>query len=385
MKKYRHSGLAAAGVALALASTACVSGGAGAEDDTLKVGYIGGASGFSAAFGVPTRQGVQAAAKDINKDGGILGRKVEIVVADDKGDPNASQTAMRRLFSEDVQFVVSGSSSAATLAHQGVAAKNQMLVVSPIGSDPAIIEKQEGTPWYFVNVPSNDQLGEAVAQYAIEDDDIDSVAVLERDDAYGVSTTDGFVEKAKSGDLDVTDVITYAVEKKEFGSDLVSALNKKPDALFLSGYAEDSGLIAKQARAAGFDGPLLGTSPMTADQYPKVAGGSAADGTLVSTASALLVDSNADDEQREFAETWAEKNGTRPNDYQLAAYDSLYALKHAIEAADSTDTAAARDALLEVEFDGVSGLVGFDDEGASRRSVYVVERSDGDWTDPAKS
>jgi branched-chain amino acid transport system substrate-binding protein len=384
MKKYRHAWMVAGGT-LVLALSACGSGGAAADDDTIRIGYIGGASGFSAAFGVPTRQGVEAAAEDINDDGGILGRKVEIVVADDKGDPNASQTAMRRLASDGIQFVVSGSSSAATLAHQGVAASNEVLVVSPIGSDPAIVENQEGTPWYFVNVPSNDQLGEAVAQHAVDDPAIESVAVFERDDAYGVSTSEGFTETAEPGGLTITDVITYAVDKKEFGSDLVKALGKNPDAIFLSGYAEDSGLIAKQARAAGFSGALLGTSPMTADQYVEVAGSSAADGTFVSTASALLVESNADAEQLEFAEVWTEENGTRPNDYQLAAYDSLYALKHAIESADSVDPTKARDALLDVEFDGVSGLVGFDDQGASRRPVYVVERSSDGWVAPATS
>lgn len=384
----RFSALISLGAVAAVVLSGCVSGntgggnGEGDAKEPLKVGYIGGASGFSAAFGVPTRQGVEAAAKDINEKGGIAGRQVEIVVADDKGDPNTSQTTMRRLASDGIKFVVSGSSSAATLAHQTVSAQSKVLVVSPIGSDPAIIDKQEGTPWYFVNVPSNTALGEAVADHAIKDGTIKSVAVFKRDDAYGVSTSAGFIAAVESGGLKVLNTVTYPVDRKEFGSDLVNVLGGSPDALFLSGYAEDSGLIAKQARAAGFSGPILGTSPMTSPQYIEVAGGAAADNTFVSTASALLVESNSNPEQLEFAKAWADEYGNRPNDYQLAAYDSLFALKNAIEKAGKVDAEAARDALLSEEFDGVSGHVAFDDRGASRRPVYVVERSAGAWVDP---
>lgn len=379
--KTRRTLAAVVATALAISLSACGTGG-GSSGDELKIGYIGGASGFSAAFGVPTRDGVEAAVKAVNADGGVLGRKIKLVIADDKGDPTASQTAMRRLASDGVQLAISGSSSAASLAHQSVAAQNQVLVISPIGSDPAIIENQEGTPWYLVNVPSNTIFGATMAEQAKKSGTINSVAVFDRDDAYGNTITAGFVDKAKEVGLKVTGVRTYAIDKKDFGSDLISALGAEPDALFLSGYAEDSGLIAKQARAAGFTGTILGTSPMTSPQYIEVAGEKGANQSYISTASALLVQSNASEEQLEFVASWTKENGQAPNDYQLAAYDSLMAMVQAIEKADSTDAAKVRDALLKTEFTGVSGPVGFDDDGASRRPVYVVEYLDGMWQEP---
>lgn len=378
----RYSTRMVLGVVAAAAMLLSACGSSSEPGDTesagpIQIGYIGGLSGFSAAFSVPALDGVKFAIDEINKSGGINGRQIELTTVDDKGDPTASQTEMKRLISDGIGLIISGSSSAATLAHESVVIQNKVLAISPIASDPKVTSQQTGTPWYLVNVPNNTALGSTIAEYAATTMGLGSTAVFERDDAYGQTITDGFVGNV--GAMSISSTTTYPVDRKDFSSDLVSALKSSPASVFLSGYAEDAGLIAKQARAAGFDGPLLGTNPMTAPQYSDIAGNAAAN-TYVSTSSAFLGSTERSDAQEQFVKAWTEAKGSEPNDYQVTAYDCVQVLKLAIEKTSSTDPATVRDYLLSMQpYDGASGQIGFDEHGASLRKIFVVRYENGTW------
>lgn len=362
---------------------AFVIGLAQAQSQTIKIGYIGGLSGGTAAFGVPAFEGVQFAVDEINASGGIGGAQIELVSYDDQGDPFNAQQGISRLAAQGVGFLVSGSSSAGALAQVPRLYEEGAVAITPLGSDPAITVKNTeypGAPAMFANIPNNTNLGDSIARFAAEELAVKSVAVFVRDDAYGQSITSGFEAAAREAGVEVVRRVTYPVGAQDFSSDLAVVISRRPDAIFLSGYAPDSGLIARQARLYGFTGPLLATNPVTAPQYTEVAG-SAAEGTYVS--SALNMGGERSELEDQFYAKWNAATGKDPNSYQLGAYDSVYILRAAIESV-GTDVEAVRDFLAQVaDYPGVSGSITFNDDGSATKPIYIVHRDEGGWTQVA--
>lgn len=357
--------------------------GAATAQETIKLGYIGGLSGGTAAFGVPAFEGVQFAVNEINAAGGINGAQIELVSYDDQGDPFNSQQGISRLSAQGVDFLVSGSSSAGALAQVPRLYEEGAVAITPLGSDPAITQKNteyDGPPAMFANIPNNTELGAWIARFAAESLDAKSVAVFVRDDAYGQSIASGFESAATAAGIEITRRVTYPVSAQDFSSDLAVVISRKPDAIFLSGYAPDSGLIARQARLYGFNGPLLATNPVTAPQYAEVAAG-AATNTYVS--SALNMGGELTPVEQQFYTTWNAATGNNPNSYQLGAYDSVYLLKAAIEAV-GLDVNAVREYLGQVAgYAGVSGTITFNTDGSASKPIYFVHYDQGAWTQVA--
>lgn len=357
--------------------------GAVSAQGTIKFGYIGGLSGGTAAFGVPAHEGVQFAVNEINAAGGINGAQIELVSYDDQGDPFNAQQGISRLSAQGVDFIVSGSSSAGALAQVPRLYEEGVVAITPLGSDPAITQKNteyDGAPAMFTNIPNNTELGASIARFAADELDVKTVAVFVRDDAYGQSIAAGFEAAAAAAGIEVTRRVTYPVSAQDFSSDLAVVISRRPDAIFLSGYAPDSGLIARQARLYGFSGPLLATNPVTAPQYTEVAADAAVN-TYVSSALNMGGELTAVEEQ--FYATWNAATGNNPNSYQLGAYDSVYLLKAAIEAV-GTDVDAVRAYLGQVAgYAGVSGTITFNDDGSATKPIYFVRYDQGAWTQVA--
>lgn len=343
----------------------------------IVIGYVGGLSGPTAAFGKPALEGVEFAVEEINRQGGIMGRRVELVSVDDQGDPFRAQQAIDRLVSQGVRWIISGSSSAGALAQVPRVRYHKVVAITPLGSDPRITASNQGDPWFFANIPNNTMLGGAIARFAARKLFLREVAVFVRDDAYGQSITDGFAMIGLVDGLKLVTKVTYPVTAQDFRSDLAKVLARRPDAIFLSGYAADAGLIAKQARMLGFTGTLLGTNPLTSPQYREIAG-DASENTYVSSAT------NADprrrtDAESSFVEKWQLAKGQAPNAYQSGAYDAVYLFKRAIEAV-GTDPGAVRGFLLELrDYSGASGTFSFKPDGSVAKPVYIVRLVGGRW------
>ncbi|MFS8543753.1 MAG: ABC transporter substrate-binding protein, partial [Limnochordales bacterium] len=324
-------------------------------------------------------EGVRFAVDEINRQGGIAGRQVEVVPFDDQGDPFRAQQGVDRLATQGIRFIVSGSSSAGALGQVPRAYENRVVMITPLGSDPAITQRNleyEGDPWFFANIPSNDDLGRSIARYAAQELNVRQVAVFVRDDAYGLTIAAAFEDEARAHGMTVTRRVTYPVTAQDFSSDLAVVLASRPDAIFLSGYAPDSALIARQARMLGFTGPLLATNPVMSPQYVGTAG-AAAQRTFVSTA--LNVGQQRSEAEERFWSDWRASHGTDPNVYQLGSYDSVYLLKQAIEQA-GFDPGAVRSWLVQVkEYPGVSGTITFNRDGSVTKPVYIVEHKTGRW------
>ncbi len=349
----------------------------GAKDNVIKLGFVGPLSGAVATFGTGAKQGTEFAVEKLNAAGGINGKRVEVTYLDDKGNPQESALAVQRLIDgEKVVAIVGGSTSTGTLAIKDIVHQAKIPVVAPYATDPRITG--EGNRYIFVNAANNVLLGSQIARYAVEDLGYKKLAVMVRDDDYGRSIAEAFKKKAEELGAKVIAEEHYATDAKEFKSLLFKIQKSNPEALLLSGYYNDSGLIAKQARELGIQAKLLGTNPLMSPGYIEV-GGLATEGTVMTAL--YLPDTAADfggQVAADFVKAWEQKYGSAPNIYAAHAYDAVNLFKLAIERAGSTSGDAVRAELAKIaNYQGVTGPTTFTESGAAVKPVLIVEIKDG--------
>lgn len=336
--------------------------------EKITIGYVGGLSGTTASFGLPSFEALEYAVKEINENGGIDGKEVNITEIDDEGVPFKGQQAIDKFSSQDIHFVVSGSSSASALSQVSKVKENDIIAISPTATDPAVNTED---PYFFAILANNKQMGESIAHYAVKSKGYKEFISFVRDDAMGRSVGEAFKNMADKMGAKVVEEFIYPATAKDFSSYLSDGINKHPEAgILLTGYAPDSGLIAKQARSLGFNNMLFGTSPIDNVQYEEVAGG-AADQTAFTTP--YYADSESQ-KTEQFIDTWKEKTGIKPNIYQAHAYDAVYLIKNAIESAGSFDIEAIRNELLQTKkFAGVTGEISINEDGSVTKPLYINE------------
>lgn len=356
-------------VALLLITSGCSSSASSSNEDSITIGYVGGLSGAMAAFGIPTYEAIEYAVEEINAVGGINGKTVNLVKEDDEGNPFKGQQAIEKFASEDIQFVISGSVSAIALSQVAKVKENDMLAISPMAADPQIPEEN---PHFFINMLSSNQFGWASAYYAANELNSKEMIVFVREDSYGLSVRDAFKEKYEELGGKIVKEYKYPVDAKDFNSYLSQAINQNPNAtIFLTGHTTDSALIAKQARANGYDKPILSTNPMTSPQYLDIAG-DAANATIVTAG--FFADGDLQEESANFIKKWQEEFNLEPNVYQVQGYDAVYLLKKAIEDAGNTEIKKVQEGLLNIkDYKGASGTTTFNDDGSSTRPVFMIK------------
>jgi branched-chain amino acid transport system substrate-binding protein len=125
-----------------LALSLLFAGGAHAQ---LKLAVAGPVTGANAAFGAQLTQGVQQAAEDINKAGGIMGQKIEVEIGDDVSDPKQGVSVANKFVGDGVKFVVGHFNSGVTMPASDVYAENGVLFITPSATNPKITDRSCGT------------------------------------------------------------------------------------------------------------------------------------------------------------------------------------------------------------------------------------------------
>src|SRR6266705_2538608 len=172
----------------------------GAKSDSgsadVVIGEFGSLTGTTATFGISTKNGIDMAVDEINKTGGLLGKKVRVVVEDDQGKPEEAQTVVTKLITKDQVMAVLGEvASSRTMAAAPVAQQNGIPLISPSSTNPKVTEIGD----YIFRVCFIDPFqGLVMAKFATNTLKLKHVAIL-RDikNDYSVGLADVFVENFK--------------------------------------------------------------------------------------------------------------------------------------------------------------------------------------------
>lgn len=346
------------------------------ESETIKIGSTSPLTGPVAIYGVTSTNGAKLAIEEINKNGGVLGKQIEFVVLDSKGDSTEAITAYNRLVDEGIVAFIGDAPSKPTLAIAEVAAQDNMPMVTPTGTQFNITE---AGPNVFRVCFTDPYQGVILANLAKKNLGANTVAVLVNNSSdYSDGVTEAFIKEAERLGLQVVSKEGYADGDKDFRAQLTKIAATNPDVLLVPDYYEQAALISTQAREVGITATLIG--PDGWDGVAKALDSSAYGAIENSYFTNHYSVEDKSEKVQNFLKAYKAKYNEEPSAFAALAYDAAYLMKDAIEKAGSTDKDAIIQAMKASDFDGVTGHLKFDEKNNPVKAVTVLKIVNGNYT-----
>jgi branched-chain amino acid transport system substrate-binding protein len=325
--------------------------GSGEQNATgdILVGMYGSMTGDGASFGQSSVEGAQLAVEEINNAGGVLGRKIRLLVEDDQSRPEEASSAVTKLITQDKVVAVLGEvASRRTLAAAPVAQKYQIPLITPASTNERVT--QVGN--YIFRVCFIDPFqGEVLAKFAYNDLKARKVAVLKDiQQDYSVGLTEAIQKTFTTLGGQVSDPVSYSSGDADFRAILTQVRAQKPDAIFATGYYPEAAIIVRQARELGMTMPILGGDGWVGDALKN--GREALKNTFISN---HYSGENPDPVVQNFRKAYRAKFNREPDSIAALGYDAAKVLADSITRAGGTDGPKVRDAIAAADVAGVTG------------------------------
>ena len=334
------------------------------DSETIKIGFVGPLSGDLANMGENAQAAASIAAEEINKAGGVLGRKLEIVYEDDVCNGAGGANAVSKLINSDkVVAILGGLCSGATLGEAPISEAAKIPQLSYCSTNPTISQAGD---YIFRDVPSDLFQAKYAAEYLMKAGKTKvSLLTIKNDwgDGLNKAFTDAF---AKAGGTILT-TDSFAPDTKDLRTQLAQIKTKNPDAVYFASYTDGTIAGLKQARDLGMKTVFLG-----ADAWDDTKIWSEL-GTLGDGAMFTVVGTNSSDAFKTAMKTKLGKDDlVYCSNY---AYDGIKILADAITRAKGTEGTAIKDALYETNYSGgvSSKEIKFDANGDPASSAYVIK------------
>ncbi len=366
--------LAACGNAASSNSTAGESGnnGGGNSSDKIIIGGIAPLTGGAAQYGNAVNNGVLLAVKEINEAGGILGKQIEYIVEDDKGDATESLNAYNKLMNDGMVALVGAVTSKPTIAVAQKAAQDNLPMITASATAAAVTEQGENV---FRTCFIDPFQGQLMANYAFERLGAKTAAVMyDNTDDYSQGVAEAFKEEAEKLGITITAYESFVSSADDFNAQLTKIKEGNPDVIMAPSYYEAAAKIITQARNLGIESKMIGPDGW--------------DGLLeqVKENQEVLNDSfycsqySAESENPDlqaFIKNYRETYKINENMFAVLGYDSMKIMAAAIEAAGSTDSDAVIKALAATNHVGLTGTTTFDENRNPVREAFIIELVDG--------
>ncbi|PJJ55607.1 ABC transporter substrate-binding protein [Compostimonas suwonensis] len=333
--------------------------GSGSSDSgsPIKVGYLGALSGGSAANGQSDLNGVQLAVDQLNEAGGIAGRQLEVVTADDKSDPATSATAAQKLVQQDGVVAVLGGPNSGTVKANSVivTGANVPRIITIAQEDTLIDPAAAGFPLTFRVTENNTYDVDAIAS-VFEQKGYQAICVLADTTAYGEGGLTTINTVFAKHDLPIHAVARHEVNATDMTAPALTLRDAGCDSIYLYSLGPDGALFLKTLQQIGWDVPVIGGRGLAAKSFLSLAG-DAANGVIIP---AVVDPSKA--EGGAFIDAYDAAYGADDDPahvYSAMGYDSMNMLAAALEETDGEGGDALAKALGSVELtDAASGREG---------------------------
>jgi len=332
-------------------------------------------TGPLATFGQGVKNGALLAAEDINKNGGIKGEKVKILLEDELCDPKeAANVATKLANMKDIYIVIGHLCSSATLAALPIYKSAHLPAISPASTNINIGKLSE---YYFRNVYKDDFQGKFLARYADEALHAKKVVIFYETNDYSIGLKDAFIKEAKKRGLKILGTEAYTQDDTDFKPILTKYRALKPDVIFIPGYAPQGTLIISQARELGIKSKFMGADGLDDKimlQNPD------AEGLMITTP---FIPDKAGKEAQKFIKEYKAKFKSDPNWFAANTYDAVMlaaeAIKHVGKNREKIRDYLASINSPEKAFKGVTGATYFDKYGDCQKPAYIKVIKNGKW------
>ena len=339
-----------------------ISGGAmqdGMMDEPFRIGVMESVTGPGETYGNVAVQAKQMAVDEINAAGGINGRKLELIVEDEKCNAQDSITAYRKLTDVDgVKIILGTSCSGAMLGAAPLAEEDGVIMFSGLATNPDIANAGD---YIFRTSMSDAQVGVDTGN-TLWADGVRRLATVTESTDYAEGVRRTTVEQFEKLGGEIVGAERYASDVTDFRSQLTKLFNENPDGLHVAAQSEFSGgTIVKQARELGYEGPIYGEVVVIGTTALEIAGDSAT-GVKAITADLDPANAKAQEVLKNFRERY--EYVTLPW-YLGSAYDDVYIAAECLKRTnDDQDADGFRDCLYDITWSGAIGSnYSFDENG----------------------
>lgn len=332
--------------------------GIGFAADTIKLGVAGPHSGDLASYGIPTVKAAELVVKEINAKGGVLGKKVELLVEDDVCKPEVATNTATKLLSNKVDVVLGHICSGATRAAMGIYKDSKIIAMSPSATNPALTQSGD-YPNFYRTIASDDAQAQLEVDFALKVLKAKKIAVLHDKGDYGKGLAEfakRFLEKSPQAKVVLYEGITPGAV--DYSAVVQKIKRSKAEAVIFGGYHPEASKIVSQMRKKRMKTIFISDDGVKDDTFIKVAR-KYAEGVYATGPKDVSKNPMA------IAATEAHKKayGKDPGAFFLNAYAATLALLNGIEQAGSTEYSAVEKALRTKFVDTPLGKIRFDERG----------------------
>ena len=339
--------------------------------DTIKLGVAGPHSGDLASYGIPTIKAAELVVKKVNASGGVLGKKVELLVEDDVCKPEVATNTATKLISSKVDVVLGHICSGATKAALGIYNDSKIIAMSPSATNPGLTQSGD-YPNFYRTIASDDAQARLEVDFALDVLKLKKIAVLHDKGDYGKGLAEfakGFLEEDPRAEVVLYEGITPGAV--DYSAVVQKIKRSGAQAVIFGGYHPEASKLVSQMRKKRMETIFISDDGVKDDTFIKVAKkyaeGVYATGPMDVSSNPMAVAAN---------EAHKKAYGSDPGAFFLNAYAATLALLNAIEQAGSTDYDAVAKALKTKDVATPLGNIRFDERGDATGvgfSMYQVK------------
>lgn len=327
------------------------------HSEPIEIAAVFSKTGLAAAHNRPLLEMTKLAVKNLNNNGGLLGRPVKLIVFDNLSTPIGSALAAYKIVEQKIPAVIGAHWSSHSIAMSDILQQAGIPMISPGSTNP---EVTRGKDYIFRTCFIDSFQGLAMAKFAYDDLNAQTAVVLSNiDEDYSTTLSYFFSSSFSKRGGKILSEIGYRGDATDFKQHIEPIIQLAPDVIYLPGYTRDSGLFIKQARKLGVKSTFLGGDAW--DEIIEEWGGESVNGSFQSAPWHPNVPfSNSKQIQLLYFSSYGREinNMSSP-----LAYDAVMVLADAIKRAGSTDPAAIRKSLAKTDYMGATGKITFDENG----------------------
>jgi branched-chain amino acid transport system substrate-binding protein len=335
----------------------------------VRIGVFMSTTGSTANFGISSVNGIKMAADEINAAGGINGKQVELLVQDDRSDASEAATIVTKFVTQDqVHAVIGEVASSRSIAAAPIAQNAKIPMLTPSSTNPEVTKKGD---FIFRSCFIDPYQGAAIAQFAAKTLGAKTAAIMvDRKNDYSTGLEKVINETFTKFGGKIVATQSYQEGDQDFNAQLTSLKGTNPEVIFVPGYYNDVGLIAKQARDKGITVPLIGGDGWDSEQLYKI-GGTALNGSYFTNHYSPY---DTDPRVVKFVNDYKQRYNSTPDALAATAYDAANIMFDAIKRSKSLSGPDIRDALAATNaFPGVTGTVTFNQQRDAVKPIVMIE------------
>ncbi|WFD10303.1 ABC transporter substrate-binding protein [Tepidibacter hydrothermalis] len=344
------------------------------DENVIRIGVFEPMTGASAAGGEMTVEGIKLANEMF---GEVLGKKVELVIVDNKSDKVEAANAASRLIEKNKVSAIIGSYGSSLSMAAGDLVKSAK--VPAVGCSPTNPLVTLNNDYYFRVCFIDPFQGTVMANYAFKDLKAKKAAIIQDvTQDYSVGLSKYFVDSFKelTGDENsIVGMTSYNTGDQDFTAQLTNIKQTNPDVIFAPGNYGECALLIKQARSLGIDVPILGGDTWEAPEFIDI-GKEAVEGAVFSTH--FTSEAAVTDLSKKFMDAYKKKYNKEPNTFAALGFDDYLVILDSIKRANSSDPQKIRDAIAQTkEFEGATGYITLDENGDAVKSAIIKKVENG--------